>query len=635
MSVDTTARELMEALQPKKGTTAYDTQATVTRVDGDTLWVHIPGGVDETPIQRTIAASEGDVVQVRVSGGSAFAIGNASAPPTDDREAFVAQGQAGKAQKTADEALEYLKIQRADIEELNADVANVGTLVSTAQSTADGAASAASAAQSTANGANNQEQRIYYRKTASGAPTAPTAWVTATGDAYGSWTTKVPPLTSGSTKYPYLYTCIQRKTVAGAVSCSTVLLDDSTTVIDGGNIITGTVTTNQLAANSVTTAKLAANSVTADQLASNSVTTAKLAANSVTAAKINVTDLMAQDMTATGSFQVNNSKWLMTQDADGVTFQTKQTGTRFDGTAQPLSKFRFDSSGLTLTVLAPSGYQTELGLFRGNTGNSPYFSITDYNTAKNMYLRLNESQFHVDAESHYFSGDATWDGGISPGENNEYTLGSSSYRWSDIYANGGNFGGAVIPSATGTHNLGSSSNLWNILYARFGQFSGWVHADSGTFSSDLVANNPHLYFNIGTNDGDPSSTNPHVEFRRGGNSTSGYSLNLVYYNSAGTATFHTLVNGSGAKQWVPPLSTKTVTGTTNNGGNIGLAISSASNVVVSVHRTDAASMCTPFVSTDSGNWSCHITSATASAPAVTSTSVTLFVVYYPLPLTAN
>ena len=43
-------------------TKPYDTQATVTRVEGQTVWVHIPGGVDETPIKRTINAKEGDVV---------------------------------------------------------------------------------------------------------------------------------------------------------------------------------------------------------------------------------------------------------------------------------------------------------------------------------------------------------------------------------------------------------------------------------------------------------------------------------------------------------------------------------------------------------------------------------------------
>lgn len=75
-------RKSMKASDRK--TSAYDTQATIRRIEGNTAWVHIPGGVDETPVQMTINAKEGDQVQVRVSGGRAFLVGNATAPPTDD-----------------------------------------------------------------------------------------------------------------------------------------------------------------------------------------------------------------------------------------------------------------------------------------------------------------------------------------------------------------------------------------------------------------------------------------------------------------------------------------------------------------------------------------------------------------------
>ena len=71
----------------KAKTKGYDTTATVKRVEGSTVWVHIPGGVDETPVKRTINAKIGDTVQVRVSDGSAWIVGNTSAPPTDDARA--------------------------------------------------------------------------------------------------------------------------------------------------------------------------------------------------------------------------------------------------------------------------------------------------------------------------------------------------------------------------------------------------------------------------------------------------------------------------------------------------------------------------------------------------------------------
>lgn len=71
--------------EAKPKTSAYDTTAEVRRIDGETAWVHIPGGADETPVRMTVNASEGDTVQVRVSGGDAFIVGNQSAPPTDDK----------------------------------------------------------------------------------------------------------------------------------------------------------------------------------------------------------------------------------------------------------------------------------------------------------------------------------------------------------------------------------------------------------------------------------------------------------------------------------------------------------------------------------------------------------------------
>ena len=82
-------RSLRESLKREndKKTSGYDTRATIRRIEDGVAWVHIPGGVDETPVTLTIGANVGDEVQVRVSGGRAFLVGNASAPPTDDKYA--------------------------------------------------------------------------------------------------------------------------------------------------------------------------------------------------------------------------------------------------------------------------------------------------------------------------------------------------------------------------------------------------------------------------------------------------------------------------------------------------------------------------------------------------------------------
>lgn len=105
-SLNRIKKNIIEAMQSanNQGTSAYDSVAEVRRVEGDTAWVHIAGGVDETPVKLTIAAKAGDMVQVRVGGGRAWITGNASAPPTDDHMANTAQNTADKAQSSADKA---------------------------------------------------------------------------------------------------------------------------------------------------------------------------------------------------------------------------------------------------------------------------------------------------------------------------------------------------------------------------------------------------------------------------------------------------------------------------------------------------------------------------------------------------
>lgn len=101
---------IKDAQKPK--TTAYDTIATVTRIEGDVAWCHIPGGIDETPIRMTVNAEKGDTVQVRVSNGRAFLVGNATAPPTDDKKANAAQKTANSARSTAELAKKAIEKQQ-------------------------------------------------------------------------------------------------------------------------------------------------------------------------------------------------------------------------------------------------------------------------------------------------------------------------------------------------------------------------------------------------------------------------------------------------------------------------------------------------------------------------------------------
>ena len=118
MSIEKTARDLMSALAQKPQPAAYDTTATVTRVEGDTLWVHIPGGVEETPVKRTISAAAGDEIQIRVGGGQAWAVGNATVPPTGDGKALEALEEV--------ERIERLKVGWAEIDEAIVNLLTAG-----------------------------------------------------------------------------------------------------------------------------------------------------------------------------------------------------------------------------------------------------------------------------------------------------------------------------------------------------------------------------------------------------------------------------------------------------------------------------------------------------------------------------
>ena len=139
---------------------------------------------------------------------------------------------------------------------------------------------------------------LYYLKSNTTAPSAPTSAVTSTSTGTGVWTTAVPLYVSG---YTY-FTCTQTLYTSGAYGWSTVVADNAltnansnaytansaisawcynnnTTYINGGKIYTGTITATQIAAGTITADKIAAGTITAD--------------------KIDIKDLFSKNITAT------------------------------------------------------------------------------------------------------------------------------------------------------------------------------------------------------------------------------------------------------------------------------------------------------------------------------------------------
>lgn len=158
---DRMTKDFLKAIMtPADKTQPYDTEAEVVRIEDETAWVHIAGGVDETPVKMTIDAKKGDTVQVRVSGGDAWLVGNATAPPTDDTTALKARVTAIEADLNAKNAK-----KKAD------DAYNVAE---NAQDTADDAHDLASQAKTIADDTNQ-----YF-------------WFTSEGTDTGAHITEVP-----------------------------------------------------------------------------------------------------------------------------------------------------------------------------------------------------------------------------------------------------------------------------------------------------------------------------------------------------------------------------------------------------------------------------------------------------------
>ena len=94
------------------------------------------------------------------------------------------------------------------------------------------------------NSANKREHLIYISKSSgTSSVSAPSAWVSDTTGNQNTWTTKRPEYNQA---YPVLFVATQREAVGGTVTCTTPRIDETTTVIDGGHIITGSIDANKI-----------------------------------------------------------------------------------------------------------------------------------------------------------------------------------------------------------------------------------------------------------------------------------------------------------------------------------------------------------------------------------------------------
>lgn len=173
----------------------------------------------------------------------------------------------------------------------------------------------------------SEEQLIYISK-ASGTLSVDgtTTWITENGDVQNTWSTKRPTY---DTNYPVLFIAKQRKTVSGTVSCTTPLKDDTTTIIDGGHITTGTIDASQVAVTNINASNISTGTLSADRIGTNSID----------ASKINVSSISIGDLSGASNYaQKTDIGWCVLINVSAIDFinntATLHASVYKDGTIQ-------------------------------------------------------------------------------------------------------------------------------------------------------------------------------------------------------------------------------------------------------------------------------------------------------------
>ena len=120
--------------------------------------------------------------------------------------------------------------------------------------------------------------------------------------------------------------------LTGAVTFSDLSTSGKTS-INGGNIITNSITADQIASKAITTgkiaskaiktSKIASGAITADKIASETITADKIASGTITADKVNIDDIFSKNITATGQIQFKNNKYEFSIDPNSEEIKIK------------------------------------------------------------------------------------------------------------------------------------------------------------------------------------------------------------------------------------------------------------------------------------------------------------------------
>ena len=120
--------------------------------------------------------------------------------------------------------------------------------------------------------------------------------------------------------------------LTGAVTFSDLSTSGKTS-INGGNIITnsitadqissGAITADKIASKAITTGKIASKAIKTSKIASEAITADKIASGTITADKVNIDDIFSKNITATGQIQFKNNKYELSIDPNSEEIKIK------------------------------------------------------------------------------------------------------------------------------------------------------------------------------------------------------------------------------------------------------------------------------------------------------------------------
>ena len=197
-------------------------------------------------------------------------------------------------------------------------------------------------------------QRIYYRSNSATTPgtpgTASSNWVTKADDGNSAWTRMHVAITS---TYKYIYTCEQYELASGTVGYTSVLRDNTITVIDGGNIITGSVAANKLDVYDATIGKISAGAIDTASITIGQSQVTNL--TSALAGKADNSDIPTAVSQLTNDSSYATTTQVGTAKSEAISAAASDATTKANNAAQTATNYiAADSTGIRIANANPS-----------------------------------------------------------------------------------------------------------------------------------------------------------------------------------------------------------------------------------------------------------------------------------------